>query len=186
MRLTLVRHPAPAIAPGLCYGSSDVAVTPQSCDGALAALAGALPRDASAIYSSPLQRCGALAIPLAAQLGLSPPRRDARLAEMDFGAWELRRWDDIPLTEIDAWAADLVHYPPGGGETVLQVARRVAAFLEALRRQRTASAIVVCHAGTMRLLAALRDHESVEAAALQAAATPHRIDYGGVLTLQFQ
>ena len=181
MRLYLVRHPTPDVPAGRCYGSTDLPVLDADIEPVLAKLINQGLPGAMPVYASPLQRCARLA------RGLSPaPTFDARLAEMDFGAWELRRWDDIPLTEIDAWAADLVHHAPGGGETVLQVARRVAAFLEALRRQRTASAIVVCHAGTMRLLAALRDHESVEAAALQAAATPHRIDYGGVLTLQFQ
>ncbi|MDB5960774.1 MAG: phosphoglycerate mutase [Massilia sp.] len=186
MRLTLVRHPAPAIAPGLCYGRSDVPVDPAALDAVLAALATSLPRaTGTAVYSSPLQRCTALSAPLAAQLGMPAPLLDARLAEIDFGAWELRRWDDIPIAEIDAWAADLAGYVPGGGESLLQAARRVADFLDALKRQQVADAIVVCHAGTMRLLAALNRTDSIETAALDAAATPHRIDYGGILTLQF-
>ena len=164
MRLTLLRHPAPAIAPGLCYGRSDVPVDPAALDAVIGGLAGSagsaglaasLPHHAAtAVYSSPLQRCTALSVPLAAQLGLPAPLLDARLAEMDFGAWELRRWDDIPRAEIDAWAADLANYAPGGGESVLQVARRVADFLDALQREAVVDAIVVCHAGTMRLLAA--------------------------------
>jgi broad specificity phosphatase PhoE len=32
---------------------------------------------------------------------------DSRLAEMDFGAWKMRRWNDIYRREIDAEDADL-------------------------------------------------------------------------------
>jgi alpha-ribazole phosphatase len=195
MRLTLVRHPAPLVAAGLCYGISDVPADPAALSAALATLAHALPHSAGMrIYSSPLRRCTALSTALAAQLEMPPPRLDSRLVEMDFGAWELRPWDRIARAEIDAWAADLAHYAPGGGETVLQVATRVALFLDALRRARVADAIVVCHAGTIRLLAAIEraglqgtppGEAALAAIALQASATPHRIDYGGVLTMRF-
>jgi alpha-ribazole phosphatase len=194
MRLILIRHPAPQVAAGVCYGASDVAVAPASVDAALASLLSALPADLAPhapVYSSPLRRCTALAAPLAATRG-QPLLLDARLAEMDFGAWELRPWDDIERAGIDAWTASLLDYAPGGGETVLQVAGRVAAFLHALPRGD--DAIVVCHAGTIRLLtafhAAMRSGDQLDvatmtAAALRAASTPHRIDYGGVLVLHF-
>ena len=45
-------------------------------------------------------------------------RFDARLAELDFGHWEMQSWDGIPRAEVDAWAADVAHYRPGGGESV--------------------------------------------------------------------
>jgi alpha-ribazole phosphatase len=176
MTLYLVRHPQPDVAPGLCYGASDVPV----CDAELAHVqavlaARGLPADLP-VYASPLQRCALLAERLA-------PGRvtyDARLAEMDFGAWELRAWSDIPRADVDAWTADLLHYRPGGAENVLDVARRVHAFRADLR---VPSALVVCHAGTIRLLAALHDGAPLEQAALQAARTPHRIGYGDVVVL---
>ncbi|WP_426197619.1 histidine phosphatase family protein [Massilia sp. DWR3-1-1] len=195
MRLIAVRHPAPAVAAGLCYGSSDIPVDPAALRAALANLAQSLPHGAHIhMVSSPLQRCTALSMALAAQWGLPPPLLEPRLAEMDFGAWELRPWDAIARAEIDAWTADLVHYAPGGGETVLQVARRVADFVDALRRAQVSDAVVVCHAGTIRLLAAIEraglhgappGEGALAAIALQAAATPHRIDYGGIVTMRF-
>jgi alpha-ribazole phosphatase len=195
MRLTLVRHPAPQIAPGLCYGSSDVPAQPQALAQALDALAANLPRtDDIVMYSSPLQRCAALSVALAARLNLASPLFDARLAEMHFGHWERRSWDSIARADIDAWTADLLHYAPGGGETVLQVAHRVAAFLDMLRRATDHHAIVICHAGTIRLLGALHQAAlrgetltgaALAAAALQAAATPHSIAYASTVSLQF-
>lgn len=50
---------------------------------------------------------------------------------MGFGAWEMRAWNAIPRAEVDAWAADLLHYRPDGGENVLDMACRVAAFAPA-------------------------------------------------------
>lgn len=179
MQLLLVRHPCPEVAPGLCYGSTDVAVAQAQLEEIHAALrAQGLPGDLP-VYASPLRRCAELA------RRLSPaPVFDARLAEMDFGSWEMRPWDDIERAEVDAWAADLLGYRPGGGENVLQVARRVAAFRAALRQSGQAQALVVCHAGTMRLLSALHGGEPVETAALRAARTPHHIGYGELLLLE--
>jgi alpha-ribazole phosphatase len=136
-----------------------------------------------------LQRCAALA----GRLGVHT--LDARLAEMDFGAWELRSWDDIPRAEIDAWAADLANYRPGGGESVLQVAARVAAFrAELLDRSKQEHdhghrrAAIICHAGTIRLLmaleAGLKAGLPLEEIALRAAAAPHKIAYGETVILE--
>ena len=174
MRLLLVRHPRPDIGPGICYGRSDITTTDGEIERIRATLPASLPT-----WTSPLVRCASLA------RALAPPHLqvDARLAEMDFGAWELRSWDDIPRAEVDAWAADLLHYRPGGGESVLDVAHRVAAFRDDLHKAGHAEALVICHAGTMRLLRALHTGLPLEAAALEAARTPHRIGYGEMLAL---
>jgi alpha-ribazole phosphatase len=163
------------VAPGLCYGASDVPVLDVELARVHTALA-QQPTHHLPIYASPLQRCALLAERLA-------PGRvtlDARLAEMDFGAWELRPWSDIPRNDVDAWAADLLHYRPGGAENVLDVARRVQAFADEIRGS---SALVVCHAGTIRLLTALHGGAPLELAALRAAQTPHRIGYGQLVVL---
>jgi alpha-ribazole phosphatase len=132
------------------------------------------------VYASPLQRCALLA----RRLQPRGVHLDARLAEMDFGSWELRAWDAIPRHEVDAWAADLLHYRPGGAECVLDVARRVAAFVDDLRQAGHAEALLICHAGTIRLLSAMRAGLPLEQAALNAARTPHRIAYGEVVVLE--
>ena len=135
MRLLLIRHPAPLAAPHTCYGASDIDADPTALADAVTALQPLLRDESGPVRSSPLRRCTALAVPLAARLRAPPPLLDARLAEMDFGDWELRPWDSIPRREIDAWAADPVGYAPGGGETVLQVAARIADFLTGFHRK---------------------------------------------------
>ena len=88
MQLFLIRHPPPAVAPGLCYGSTDLALAAPA--GASAApIRAALPQDI-AVFSSPLRRCRELAAQLHAA-----PRHDERLREMHFGAWEMQAWSSI-------------------------------------------------------------------------------------------
>ncbi|XLZ67937.1 histidine phosphatase family protein [Massilia sp. SR12] len=174
MELILIRHPQPEVAPGVCYGSSDLPAAVGALAEGHAALAPQLaPLLARGVrlYASPLQRCTALA----SRLGT--PTLDARLAEMDFGAWELRPWSDIPRAEVDAWAADLLDYRPGGGETVREVAVRVQSFLDDLRHD----AIIVCHAGTMRLMAAMAAGEPL----LHAAQKPNQVKYCSILRLSW-
>jgi len=175
--LYLVRHPQPDVAPGLCYGASDVPVPDAELARVHATLAAQGLPDDLPIHSSPLRRCALLAERLA------PGRAvlDARLAEMDFGTWELRPWSAIPRGDVDAWTADLLHYRPGGAENVLDVARRVQAFVNDLHAP---SALVICHAGTIRLLTALHGGQALEQAALRAAQTPHRIGYGELVVLK--
>jgi alpha-ribazole phosphatase len=179
MRLILVRHPQPLVAAGICYGSTDLDVAPPQLERTLAELAPQLPADVP-LYSSPLRRCAGLAVHLSAA-----PIFDRRLVEMDFGAWEMRPWDDIARTEIDAWAADMVNYRPGGGDSVLRMAARIADFYADLQRQLgdNGQAVVICHAGAMRLLSARHAGLSLTEMALQAASTPHKIAYGAALIL---
>jgi len=184
MRLILVRHPAPAIASGLCYGRSDVPVAPAELAQVRASLQATLPRQVP-IYSSPLARCLDLARLLAQDLDAGTVKIDARLAEMDFGVWEMHSWQAIERAAIDAWAGDLVHYRPGGGENVLAMAARVQSFRQDLLREQHATAIVVCHAGTIRLLAALQGALSLEEAAFLAASSAHKMTYGSSTIIDF-
>jgi alpha-ribazole phosphatase len=143
MGLILLRHTRPVGSDGVCYGRADLPPGPD------------LPREArrldaqigpvTAILSSPLVRCLRLAEALGAARAL-PVLRDPRLAEIDFGAWEGLRWDAIPRAEIDAWAADLHHARPHGGETVAELALRVGEALAAA----PAGALIVTHMGPIR------------------------------------
>lgn len=182
MRLFLVRHARPAVDPDVCYGSTDVPVPQEEQQATLEKLIPILPERVP-IFSSPLQRCRTLASELACALDSGGVMLDGRLAEMHFGAWEMRTWDAIPRAEIDAWAANLQEYRPGGGESVLEVAQRVQAFHDDLRLRQCERAIVVCHAGTIRLLLAARYSALPMEMALHAARTAHRIGYGEVITL---
>lgn len=177
MRLHLVRHLPPLVDAGVCYGRTDLATDPAAQLRALPALRTALPPDAP-IYSSPLQRCAVLAHALGSLVHL-----DARLAELDFGSWEMQRWDAIARADIDAWAADVAGYRPGGGDSVAAMAVRVAGFYADITATGVRDAVVICHAGTIRLLTARAAGMDVRAMAHTAAAHPHRIGYGEIVTI---
>lgn len=177
LTLHLVRHLAPVVAPGVCYGRTDLDVDPALQAQSLAALRARLPDDVP-VYASPLQRCAGLAHALfGARVVL-----DERLVELDFGAWEMRRWDDIARAEVDAWAADVTRYRPGGGESVFGMAQRIAAFEASLPGH--GQAIVICHAGTIRLLAARLRGLDPHAMAGEAAARAHAIAYGSITVMR--
>ncbi|WP_432241242.1 histidine phosphatase family protein [Herbaspirillum robiniae] len=152
MQLHLIRHPRPVLDQRYCYGSSDI----ELADGELALcvnrLRAQLPRGLR-IRSSPLRRCAGLALALARELDCTDIAMDRRLQEMGFGRWEQRTWDDIPWAEVEAWNRDLLQHAPGGGESLLTVARRVWAAFDELRRGE-GDAIVVCHGGSIRMLRA--------------------------------
>jgi alpha-ribazole phosphatase len=181
LKLYVVRHPRPSVPAGYCYGATDVPVDDQELDAAHAALAAAGLPGRLPVYSSPLQRCAALAH----RVQPAMLRLDARLAEMDFGSWEMRPWSEVARAQVDAWAADLLRYRPGGGESVLDVARRVAAFVDDLRASPDAEALAICHAGTIRLLMSLQAGVPLDQAALAAASAPHRISFNQVKALNF-
>lgn len=143
MRLYLIRHPKPVIAPGLCYGRHDCPA--EGVAEAALALRATLPAGLP-LWSSPLIRCRTLAEHLHAH-----PVIDDRLAEMHFGDWEGRPWDDIPRAELDAWAADVAGYAPPGGESPRDLQRRALDFVASLA---VPEAVIVTHAGVIRSLLA--------------------------------
>ncbi|VWC81985.1 alpha-ribazole phosphatase [Burkholderia lata] len=154
MDVILIRHPAVGVEPGICYGRSDVPLAAPADDGAqgvrahLANLCAPLPEQ---VWTSPLTRCASVAERLA-QVCDVPLRRDADWQEMDFGAWEMRRWDDIDRMALDAWAADLMHACAHGGESVARFAARVARRADAMA-QFDRPQWVVTHAGAIRAFA---------------------------------
>ena len=184
MRLYLIRHPRPSTFPDICFGQSDVPVSPRSLEDSLQALlANADLPQGLPVYSSPLSRSADLADALTQAWQVPEPIFDPRLKEMDFGDWEMRAWTDIPRSEVDAWVADLAQYRPGGGESVLDMAARVESFRADLQA-RGRDACVVCHAGTIRLLMAANKRGDLHAMALSAARERIYIGYGQMVVLE--
>lgn len=165
--LILMRHTTPAVAPGTCYGRTDLELANSFEAEAKAALA-ALPPPRR-IVTSPLQRCRRLAEAAASAFGVAVEVEDA-LIEMDFGAWEGRPWEALPRAELDAWAADFLDARPHGGECVRQMRDRVAPVLAALAADD--AVLAVTHAGILKVAAHLQDLPD---------AWRHSVPFGGTL-----
>lgn len=159
MKITLVRHTSLDIAPHICYGQSDVAVSAQfeqerqQLQNKLASY------QFDAIYVSPLQRCHQLAQALCADASLGLVAQDiqldARLKELNFGDWEMRAWDEIPRDIFDPWAKDYENLAPPNGETFSQLHARSKSFIEEVSgHSQDKHLLVVTHGGFIRALIA--------------------------------
>jgi alpha-ribazole phosphatase len=151
VELWIWRHPKPIGAAGRCIGQTDLPVDPRRAK-RLAhrirqhARREGLPHD---IWSSPLRRCAEVARWL---------RRwgwrhhvDARLLELDFGAWDGQAWTAIPHAEVAAWEADFTDHAPGGGESLGQLRVRVGGYLADPAGERRPR-LIVGHAGWINAL----------------------------------
>ena len=145
MQLYLIRHPAPQVAAGVCYGRTDLPLA-EDVAAAAARIVPQLPAHLP-MFTSPLQRCRQLAD------ALHPAARsDPRLLEMDFGTWEMTPWNQIQREALDGWAADPLGYAPPRGESVGQMQERVQSFVAETRRQGLERAVLVIHAGVMKVI----------------------------------
>lgn len=157
----LVRHGRAEGCAGRCVGHHDA---PLSADGLAEvrrlrdAWRGPVPR---AVFASDLARAAASAAALAEPFALGV-RRDRRLREMHFGAWDGRTWDELDESDggrLRAWMDRWTTRRTPGGEGFADVIARVGAWAdETLRLAPAASAagdgplLVVAHAGSIRAL----------------------------------
>ena len=158
MQLHLIRHPRPAVEPGICYGQTDLGLAESPA--AVAERLRPLLPESFDLHASPLARARLLAE------SLGTPRLDDRLKEIHFGDWEGRSFADIG-SAIDDWAADPLGFRPPGGESPREMAARVLQWLaEHGVSPRTVDAagisacpplpgalVVVAHGGPLRAIA---------------------------------
>jgi len=78
------------------------------------------------VVASPLTRAVDTARAIAQRHGL-PVEQDERLVEIDYGEWDARGLGDVTPDEWARWRADTSFAPPGG-ESLVHVDARVAAF----------------------------------------------------------
>jgi alpha-ribazole phosphatase len=164
--LTVWRHPKPRDVAGRCIGHTDVSVDPRKIKRLAhrmhrVARQQGLPR---VVWTSALQRCFLVGRCLK-RWGWRH-QVDARLSEMNFGAWDGLAWNEIGVEAVDAWCADFAAHAPGGGESVTQVLSRCAEVLSEFSAvQKPVS--VVGHAGWISALKWLLAHDDAKPSAAQ-------------------
>jgi alpha-ribazole phosphatase len=166
--LWLLRHALPVVTPpnpshpaanAHCYGHTDWPAHPEHTRQAALRVVAALVAQAPqlgtrrTVRSSTLQRCKQLTQCLQA---IQPDWTyifDERLTEMHFGRWEGLPWDEVPRTELDAWAADFAHCPVGHtGESVHRLVQRVAQVAPHAHGPDRTDDLWVTHAGVIRAM----------------------------------
>ena len=147
MEVILVRHTSVDVPPGTCYGQTDVALCstfPEEAEAVYRRLAGYAPFDR--VYTSPLSRC----IRLAEYGGYADAVRDSRLLELNFGAWEMQRYEEIRDSRLTEWYADYLYVPATGGESFAGQLRRVSSFLDELRKEPYRRVALFTHGGGLQ------------------------------------
>lgn len=148
MDVYLIRHSPVAVDKGVCYGTSDVSLA-ADCESHFALmkekLEGITP---SLVYSSPAQRCTHLAHHLKPK---SDVITDPRLLELNFGAWELKSWNELPQEQLRHWTENYIHEAPPGGENYHQLFERVKSFWEEkIASANVESVFIITHGGVIR------------------------------------
>jgi alpha-ribazole phosphatase len=125
------------------------------------------------VYTSPLSRC----TQLATFCGYADAQRDKRLLEMNFGEWEMQRYEEIEDPQLQAWYADWKQVSATGGESFVQQYERVAQFLSELKEKPYSKVAIFSHGGVLTCAKMYAEELSAEEAF--ASPTP----YGGIINL---
>ncbi|NIJ46266.1 alpha-ribazole phosphatase [Wenyingzhuangia heitensis] len=142
MIVYLIRHTTPNIERGICYGQSDIDVSDIFEEEANFLLGKIKSVTITDVISSPLQRCTKLATKISTAY-----TTNASLMELDFGNWELKKWNAIPDEETNPWMNDFVNVPVPNGENYLDLFARAIKCYKNIQNNNT---IVVTHAGVIR------------------------------------
>jgi alpha-ribazole phosphatase len=154
MSIYLVRHTAPHVKRGVCYGDSNVPVHEEEFARVMPDITAALPGTALVI-SSPLSRCRRLADFLHHDSASREVCIDERLRERSLGDWQGKSWADISREETDAWNDDYLNHAPPNGESIGSMRQRVvAAFESAWELAAGRHLVLVTHAGPIACIIA--------------------------------
>jgi broad specificity phosphatase PhoE len=108
-----------------------------------------------AVYTSPMQRCVVTGGKIAAACGVKAELREG-LADLDYGAWQMRTHDEVSAATPDAYrqwrsAPQFTRFP--GGESLQDVVARTADVLrEMLERYPGETVVLVGHDSVNRVL----------------------------------
>lgn len=174
MKITLVRHTSVDVPQGVCYGQSDVPLRATFVREAETVREKLKGLRFDAVYTSPLSRC----VKLASYCGYDDAVRDGRLMEMNFGEWEMQRWDEIKDTRLTEWFDDWFHVKATGGESSEEQQQRLRQFLEEIRTNDKENVLLFTHGGIM-----------IHMLLLSGAATLDNVfsqqpDYAGILQIE--
>lgn len=152
MEVYLIRHTETNADKDICYGQSEIPLKePFLCE--FEKILNQVKIEQPIIYSSPLSRCSLLAnyfhLHSKSQQAI---KYDNRLKELNFGQWELKKWDEINPNPLNEWMNDFVNYSIPEGESFTQLYLRVNDFIETtlLKEQEKRPAIIITHAGVIR------------------------------------
>jgi len=145
MEIYLVRHTTPEIEKGICYGQTDLDVAATFENEAAIILNSIQFNKETKVFSSPLKRCTKLAHKFSKNCII-----DNRLMELNFGDWELLKWNNLPKKDSDIWMKDFVNVSTPNGEAYLDLAKRANVAFSEITTTSAKKIIITTHAGVIR------------------------------------
>lgn len=176
MHLYLIRHTKVNIAPGICYGQSDIELVESYLTDFQSIKEKLNKVSFDAIYTSPSKRCKKLAD----FLNYSTPIIDERLMELNFGEWEMQAWDNINHPDYSLWMNDFVNVSCPGGESFIDLHLRVESFLTDLEKTNYSNIAIITHSGVIRSVFAHIHKEELKDA------FKREINFGDIFTIKIQ
>ena len=170
MEVYLIRHTTPQIEKGICYGQSDIPLE-ETFNNDRQKLLQQLPDSVDAVYSSPSSRCVKLSAHIKSNQEII---HDKRLMEMNFGNWEMKKWDEINQEVLNEWMKDFVNVRIPNGENFIDLHKRVNEFMNELIKTDHKNVAIITHAGVVRSVLC----QILEIPLRNAFKIP--IDYGGI------
>jgi len=171
MTITLIRHTSVDVAPGICYGQSDVDVSSTFEEEALRVSLKLQNVSFDAVYCSPLVRCRKLA----SYCGFPNPVLDDRLMELNFGIWEMKPWTANKDPQLQRWFDNWIDEIPTSGESFRAMTNRVENFLKEIKKLNHQQVALFTHAGVIRALGVINHDFTISHA------FDNNIQYGDVI-----
>ncbi len=149
MDIYLIRHTRVALSRDFCYGISDIDLADSHKEDINLVRAKLDGIQVQKSYTSPLRRCKALA----GQLSNGYIEEKA-LVEMNFGDWELQKWEDLDQQELDKWMNDFVNISPPSGECYLDFSTKGVFFFDRLVSESNdhETILLTTHSGVIRAI----------------------------------
>lgn len=149
MEIYLVRHTKVALSRDYCYGISDVELAESYQDDIQEVKNKLTGTHFQGAYTSPLKRCRLLANELSEE-SISKDE----LLEMDFGDWELKKWDELDREVVDVWMNDFVNERPTNGENYMDFSMNSVFFFDSLVKEfhDEDKVLLTTHSGVIRAI----------------------------------
>lgn len=160
MNLFTIRHTKVNVEPGVCYGQSDVGVAPSFYSEKGKVKSRILGIQFDAVFCSPLFRCRTLAENIIQNNKIV---FDDRLKELNFGEWELKKWDEIYNSRKGKiWMDNYQTLSTLNGESYPEMVARVLFFYSGLVSKEYENVAIFTHAGVIRILKSIVEKQPIE------------------------
>lgn len=153
MEVYLIRHLQTTFGKEYCFGQSDIPLQKPFLT-THDKIVNNIKIQNAVLYSSPLERCKQLANHFKMYNESTPKIHfDIRLKEINFGEWEMKKWNEINQEKLNKWMEDFVNEKTPNGECFTDLHKRVKDFFDEMiisHNDKNETTLLITHAGVIR------------------------------------